>query len=487
MSVDFANPPKVGFWTKFLYGTGSIGYGVKDVAFRTFLLLYYNQIIGVRADLVSFAVLIALVVDAITDPVVGQLSDSLRTKWGRRHPFMFASALPASISFVFLFLPPAGMSDMETLWYIVVVGCLVRIFITFFEIPSSALAPELTSDYDERTSIASYRYFFGYLGGIAMAFLTLLIFLAPTAEYPVGQLNPEGYKKFALIGGGTMFVAILLSSFGTLHRVKYFKPPPKAPDRGAKSFFISFKQAFSNKGFLAIIAFGLLKYTSIGMTAALNIYFGTYLWGFNSAQLAILTLDSLLGAFLAMFLAPILSAKMGKRNAAFVLAIMAVTIISIPYLLRFNDMMFENGHPLLVPTVFAFTMLFQLCGVTSAVLTHAMIGDIVEETELKTGDRKEGVFYAANTLMQKSTSGLGVFFAGMLVTYVGLNPGSDPATVDPEIPLLLAKIYIPMLCGLYIFGAIFLFGYKIDRSSHEANVAALKRRQSDEQANADEG
>ena len=82
--VTDPSAPKLGLLTKFLYGTGSIGYGVKDVAFRSFLLLYYNQVVGVRAELVSFAILVALVVDAISDPLVGQWSDTIRTRWGRR-------------------------------------------------------------------------------------------------------------------------------------------------------------------------------------------------------------------------------------------------------------------------------------------------------------------------------------------------------------------------------------------------------------------
>ena len=213
-------PPPLSLPTKVLYGFGSVGYGVKDVAFRSFLLLYYNQVIGVRAELVSFAILVALVVDAVSDPIVGQFSDNLRTRWGRRHPLMFASAIPAAGSLLLLFMPPEGMSDTQMFVYILVVGCCVRTFITFYEIPSSALAPELTTDYDERTSVASYRYFFAYLGGIALAFATLYIFLAPTAEYPVGQLNPAGYWKFALLGSALMFGCIVISSLGTFHRVK---------------------------------------------------------------------------------------------------------------------------------------------------------------------------------------------------------------------------------------------------------------------------
>jgi Na+/melibiose symporter-like transporter len=225
MVVESSAPPmKLG--TKILYGSGSIGYGIKDIAFRSFLLLYYNQVVGVRADLVSAAIFVALLFDAISDPIVGQWSDSVRTKLGRRHPFMLASAIPAAGSLMLLFMPPEGMTSAQTFWYILVVGCAVRTFITFYEIPSSALAPELTANYDERTSIASFRFFFGYLGGIVMAFSTLYVFLAPTAEYPVGQLNPEGYWKFAVYGSAIMFVFIILSSLGTIHRIKYFTPPP---------------------------------------------------------------------------------------------------------------------------------------------------------------------------------------------------------------------------------------------------------------------
>lgn len=475
--VADTSAPKLGLFTKLFYGFGSVGYGIKDVAFRSFLLLYYNQVVGIRADLVSFAILVALCIDAISDPIVGQWSDTLRTRWGRRHPFMFLSAIPASASLLFLFFPPDGMSEMQTFWYILIVGCCVRTFITFFEIPSSALAPELTSDYDERTSIASFRYFFAYLGGVGMAFLTLLVFLAPTEEYPVGQLNPSGYETFAIAGAAIMFAAILISSLGTIHRLKYFRMPPAREKIGPIKTLVQMKSTFTHRGFLAILAFGVLKYTSVGMTSALNIYFGTYLWGLNSAQLAVLTVDSLLGAFLALFVAPWASRKVGKRNAALGLAVIAVILMSTPYVLRLMGLFFENGDPLLVPAIFLFSMIFQMCGVSSAVLTHAMVGDVVEESQLQTGRRSEGLFYAANTLMQKSTSGLGVFAAGMLVSIVGIVPGMDPATIDPAIPRALALAYVPILIVLYIGGAGFLFAYRIDRATHEASLAELERRE----------
>ena len=115
-----------------------------------------------------------------------------------------------------------------------------------------------------------------------------------------------------------------------------------------------------------------------------------------------------------------------------------------------------------------------------------MVGDVVEESQLATGRRSEGLFYAANTLMQKSTSGIGVFAAGMLVAFVGIVPGMEPATIDPAIPRLLATVYVPTLIVLYIGGAGFLFAYRIDRTTHEASLAELEKRDRAAASNADD-
>ena len=482
-STSPVRTPPVGLTTKIFYGIGSIGYGVKDVAFRTFLLIYYNQVIGVRSDLVSLAIFVALLVDAFSDPIVGQFSDGLRTRWGRRHPLMFASALPAAGSLLLLFTPPAGLTDIQMFFYILIVSCAVRTFITFYEIPSSALAPELTEDYDERTSVASFRYFFGYLGGVGIAFLTLLVFLRPTEAYPVGQLNPAGYWTFAVVGSAIMFGAILVSSFGTLHRVKYFRPQPPREPVGLRRTFGQMRESFANRGFLAILGFGMLKYTAIGMTAALNLYFGTYLWDLNSAELAILTLDSLAGAFLGLFLAPWASRRFGKRNAAIGLAVVAVLAGAAPYVLRLLGLFFENDNPFLIPAIFTLISVYSACGVSSAILTHAMVGDVVEESQLATGRRAEGLFYAANTFMQKSVSGIGVFAAGILVSAVGIEPGTDPAALDPSVALNLALAYVPLLLLLYVCGASFLLFYRIDRETHAANLALLEEKERRQAAN----
>ncbi|WP_297733832.1 MFS transporter [uncultured Maricaulis sp.] len=478
--TDTASPisaPPLKYISKLLYGVGSMAYGVKDVAFRAYLLWYYNYVIGAEAALVSLAILVALVFDAVSDPIVGQISDSLRTKWGRRHPLMYLSAIPAAASFFFLWHPPSGIAGWDLVIYLAVLSSAVRTFITLYEIPSSALAPELSTHYDDRTSIASYRYFFGYLGGIGMSVLALWIWLAPTEEYPIGQLNPAGYYTFGLVGSLLMFATVMISTVGTHHRIKYLRKLPPPERRNPFGTLKLMAKTFGNRAFLAILSFGVLKYTAIGMASALSLYFGTLFWGFNSAELAIMAADPLLGAFLALIFAPIISKRIGKRAAAFVLTIAAILFGITPFILRLNGLFFDDGDPALLPTLFVIQAIYSACGISSAILVHAMIGDVIDDSDLKTGRRAEGLFYAANSFMQKCVTGFGLMAAGILLTIVDLPERAQPADVDPASVDMLAILYVPSVAFLYIAGALFLHFYRLDRASHEANLAALKLRE----------
>ena len=197
--------------TKLLYGIGSVAFGVKDNGFQTILLLFYNQVMHLPAETVGNILFFALCCDAVLDPVIGQFSDNLRTRWGRRHPLLYFSALPVAISYLLLWNPPAWSVGALTI-YLFVVTVIVRTLISFYEIPSSAMNPELTDDYDQRTALSGYRVFFGWAGGMAMYLLAFGVFLQPDAHHKVGQLNEVGYAHYGLLAAVVMFVAIIVSA-----------------------------------------------------------------------------------------------------------------------------------------------------------------------------------------------------------------------------------------------------------------------------------
>eukprot|EP01136_Pigoraptor_vietnamica_P043333 Opistho-1_new@18601 len=169
--------------TRFFYGLGGVALGLKDNGFSYLLLIYYNQVVGLAAAKVGLAIMIALVIDAMIDPLIGQLSDNLHSRWGRRHPFMYLSAIPVAVTYLMIWMPPSGWSENALFAYLVFTALLVRTFLAMFEIPSAALAPELTTDYHGRTKLMAFRALFIWYGALIMTLLTFQVFLKPSAEY----------------------------------------------------------------------------------------------------------------------------------------------------------------------------------------------------------------------------------------------------------------------------------------------------------------
>ncbi|HEY2358114.1 MAG TPA: MFS transporter, partial [Phenylobacterium sp.] len=301
--------------TKLFYGFGSVAFGVKDNGFSYFLAFFYAQVVGLPAATVGLAIMFALVVDAFVDPIVGQLSDNTRSRWGRRHPFMYAAAVPVAVSYLLLWNPPKGWEPALLVVYLAATAILIRSFISCYEVPSSALAAELTTEYDERTRLLSYRYLFGWVGGLAMYGLALSVFLRPTAAFPVGQLNREGYANYGLFAGGLMLFAILVSAIGTHGQIPFLREAPRERvtlGRLARELV----GTLANRSFLFILTSNFFYAMGIGLGFSINLYFSTYFWEFSSTQIALFTFASLTAALLAFVAAPRIAKRFDKKPAA---------------------------------------------------------------------------------------------------------------------------------------------------------------------------
>ena len=158
--MNTSSDPRSSFSTRFYYGFGAVAYGAKSNGFNYLLLFFYSQVVGLPPQWVSFGIFIALLVDAVSDPLVGYFSDNLRSRWGRRHPLMYAAGLPAAIAYYFLWAPPSGLSQEHLFVYFVSMAIVIRTLLTFYEIPPTSLVAELTQNYDQRTRFMSIRFFF---------------------------------------------------------------------------------------------------------------------------------------------------------------------------------------------------------------------------------------------------------------------------------------------------------------------------------------
>jgi Na+/melibiose symporter-like transporter len=476
--------PRVTAATRLSYGAGAAANGIKNTAFNTYLLLYFNQVLGVPAAIVSTALALTLIIDALADPLIGRVSDVTRSRWGRRHPFIYASAVPTALFFGLVWFVPEGFSNFETGVWIFCIASLARVSISAFEIPTSAMASELTQDYTERTRLFAMRWWFGYAGAFGFAAFSLAVFFAATLDYPRGQLNPDGYVWFALTGAVLIFVAMVVCGLGTHNRIPHLRQAgAREVPMPLTQHFSEMFTAFSNRGFLAIFGFGVFKYTAIGLYSATTLYFGTYLFKLDGRQLALLTFDSLVAATLAAPLAPIFARKLGKRNTSIIMAIAGVSLGLSPLLLSYLDLFYRPGDPRLVPTLFVIGAVYGAMVAISLINTSSMLADVVEDNAVNTGQHSAGVFFAASSFMQQCSAGLGIFAAGMILTWSQFPAKLDPARVTEAMTDSLLIHYIPTVLMLWGVGCLILLFYPIDRARHEANVERLRAEEAEANAN----
>jgi GPH family glycoside/pentoside/hexuronide:cation symporter len=455
------------------YGVGAVAYGVKDNGFSYFLLLYYNQVLGLPAGWVGSAILTALVVDAFSDPIVGYTSDNLHSRLGRRHPFMYASAVPVALAYFFLWNPPA-LGHRALFVYLTVLAILVRTTITLFEIPNSSLVAELTDDYDERTTMLSYRFFFGWWGGLSMAVAAYFVFLRSTPQYPVGQLNLLGWRSYGMTAAIVIFFAIIISAIGTHPQIPHLKqPPPKLPF-DAPRIAREMKETLSNHSFLVLFISAIFAAMAAGFSTSLNIYFGTYFWGLTPRQLGILALGPFLSSAIALVAAPRISMTIGKKRGTLLIFGLATVGAPLPIALRLVGVMPENNSPALLPVLFVLTGIEVGLIVIASILISSMVADVVEDSQLQTGRRSEGLFFAARGFIQKAVNGIGVLCATMLLTAIGFPEGAKPSQVSPHVIFNLGLVYVPTLFLLYLASVAVIGAYRISRESHEENLRRLK-------------
>jgi GPH family glycoside/pentoside/hexuronide:cation symporter len=457
--------------TKIFYGLGSVAFGVKDNGFQTILLPFYNQVMHLPPQLVGLALAVAMIFDAVFDPIVGHFSDHLRTRWGRRHPLMYASALPVAISYLLLWNPP-HWSTGALFGYLVVVAIVTRTFITFYEIPSSALVPELTEDYDQRTSFISYRVLFGWAGGLGMLVLAYIVFLQPDATHKIGQLNETGYSRYGITAAIVMFLAILISAAGTHRFIPQFRVPP-AEHKTLGRYVREMADTLSNRAFLILMLSGIFFYIAVGLVFALNFYVLTYFWMLTSSQLSVIALATFVSVFLAFFVSPAISRRLGKKIASVVMFLFGLAISMMPLGLRFLGLFPANFSKALLPALWGFTAVSGVFTIGASIMIISMLADVVEESEAVTGRRAEGLFFAGSAFMQKVVTGFGLLASGLALWAAGFPDNAVPGKVDPAIIDRFLLIYVPLDVVLFVIGFAVIWFFPITRESHRETLRTL--------------
>jgi Na+/melibiose symporter-like transporter len=468
-----SNRPPLTLSANIYYGVGSIAFGVHQTILTSGLMLFFNQVVGLPAAWVAAAMAGTLIFDAICDPLIGEWSDHTRSRWGRRHPFMYASALPVAVVTYLLFDPPLGWSKSYLLIYMAAMLVTVRVLLSLYEIPSSALAPELTLDYDQRTTLMSSRFFFETLGGAAMTVLALQVFLRKDATHPLGILSPAGYRETALVAGIVIFFSIMISCLGTHRFIASLVHTPRV--RGTwREKFAEVSGTLTNRSFLALTISGIVGAIGSGLRQGLDFYISAYFWELTPAQMSYLAASALVAAFAGVGLAPAISKRFGKKASMIGVFFASLFASAAPIAMRLLGLLPPNGTEALFAIVFVFYFISAVLGLSGFIIVSSMMADVVEDAAVSTGQRSEGLLFAANGLISKCVTGIGTFFSGLLLAWVSFPQHATPGQVDPAILHHLGMVFVPIVAMFSAISIAVLMFYDIDRSTHQRNIERLE-------------
>ena len=456
-------------------GTSALPGQNKEWAFNTLLLIYFSQVLGLSAALVGIVLAVAIAIDAISDPMVGSLSDNLKSRLGRRHPLIFFSIIPTTLSAFALFSPPPTLSSTELAVWLLGWTVAVRLSFSFYAVPWGALGAELSKDYGERTEVIAYRMMMGvYIGSIWI--ILMYNFLFPSSQEEQGLLNSQHYPFFAIVLASGLFFWMSLSSLGTLRQIKYLpQPTEKVPRITAKDSADRVFESLKNKNFRLLFIGTLIASAIQGTGQVFDTYMNVFFWEFSTEEIAWFSVAAMVGVTAALLTIRPLQKRFEKRDI-FISCLLIGSILQIAKVAaRFFEMLPANGDPLLLQIFLVQSSMGAFCAFIFLMMFASMIADISDEQESANGLRQEGVFSGGITFSSKATSGFGAIIGGFLLESVIQMPvGTVPGEVGYPVLVKLAVIDGIIMPALMIVPIMLVRRYSLTKGRVEQIQANLK-------------
>ncbi|MBN1686153.1 MAG: MFS transporter [Spirochaetales bacterium] len=429
--------------TKLGFGVGDLGGNLFFTLLGFYLLFYLTDIVKLPAGLAGTAIMIGKIWDAVTDPVTGYLSDRTRTKWGRRRPYIFAGAILSFAGMAAIFSTPVAASPVALFAIVTLLFCFLNLAYTLVNIPYAALLPELTRDFDQRTTLTGYRMSFAVVGTVLGAATVLPV---------VGLFNTA--RTGWLMMGTIMGFIIMVSALITVLTIR--EPEHKEKYEGA-GFIKTYIDTLGLKVFLLAVIPWTLFIAGTSVVQGSLIYYFKYIYEdeglFNFALMLLLGVSLL---FIPVWV--LISKKIGKKKSYIIgMAIMSMGVMLFAFIGGQGRVLFA-------------LVLMAAAGVglsTHYVMPHSILPDVVEYDAIKSGIRREGVFSSLWTFSSKIGQAVALALTGFILDLVRYNP--DTALE----PVTLAGIRI--LCGpvpvvFYIAGIAVLAAYPITREYYRKMI-----------------
>ncbi len=475
--------------TKIFYGVGGCAEGALNWVFAAVTFLLYTVVFGVPGTLAGLATAVPIVVDAISDPLIGHSSDLWRSKkLGRRHPFIYFASVPVGLFAFCVFAPPSALLEpsMQSLtlvgydaavneWllalWLMVMSSLMKLCLTCYILPHLALGAELSDSYLERTRVFRYNTFFSYTGG-AIISLCFYNFVIPDGAN-FGIDTSWASAVLALISA----MAIFLTAHFTRDQIPHLSQPSVTQNEySTKRFLQEAASVFSNRNY-RMLFYGLLCLSAtLGIRETLGAHMGLYFWELQPWQLGLFPFSAMAAYILCAAIVAPLNRRFEKNGTMSVAVGLVVFAAAFPVLARFAGIFPENHTWLLFTTLCFFIALFYGSAFILTTTVYSAIGDVVDEHQLETGRRQEGVFYAVRTFFSKVSIAFGHLLAGIAMDIIEFPSHPISGQIDPQVVFELG-LFEGVLATIPAYFAIYFYSrYKIDHKRHAETREKLRAR-----------
>ena len=465
------------------YSLGSTAEAIAFTATSSFLLIFYNQVIGLPAGHVGTALAAGLIVNALFDPLVGSWSDRTRSRFGRRHPFMFSAIIPAAGLFWAVFNPPAWGEMGQLIWLTVSYTMLMQAM-SLYHTPHLALGGAMSNDDLERTSIMGFNTVCLWLGDTIAWVVSFRFFFASSAEFKNGALDPTRWPAFSLSFGALILLLLAYSSWSTRKFIPYLPvPAPDAPKFGMREWFRDAGRALANRNYVVLLVGLFFLSMMVGVRSGLSFYTLSYFWQLSNDQIGLFVIGSFAGYAFAATVVKRVHARFDKRwTGAFAVLLYAVGPALAPLLGWLGIISHQTAGIMWI--VMGLGALGHIAFSLMTTTVYSALADIADENELKYGIRQEGVLYSTRTFFQRIDQALGTALAGWVLAAIAFPAKATPGAVDAEVlsNLALATI-LSTLPGL--LGAASYAFLRVTRETHDATRAALDAKKQAEMDGAD--
>ena len=467
------------FLVKSLFGFhGAVDYLV-FLAYELFVLFYYNQVLGLSGVLTGMAILISMIADAISDPVVGSWSDNIRSKYGRRHLFMFGSIIPLGISFWLVFAPPSDLGGYALFAWLTVTSIALRLALTFFAAPASAVVAEISPLKSDRAEIGIYRQFISAIAQLGLIYVAFSIFFQASPEFANGQENAAAYPSFALAVSFALMAFMLISSSASYRHIKRFEATLSVSQRAGFSIVKALKgwgdAILDLKNFRAVFL-GLFFATTMGSTyRGMSLYFGTYMWELDPDQIRnwqqIMLIGMLAMAVGARFVVQRVEPKYPYLIGYFILSMSYI----LPPALTIAGLMPPAGSEQIALTLYAFNAAAGMGAGLLMICSLIMFAEATDEYHFVKAVSQTGMLFGLMTFGNKAASGLGKVVAGWITEAVGFPDKENIDLLTDRILFDLGLYVVLVMAVMGSIGFLFFCTYKLTRERHAEILDGIRK------------